>query len=87
MAETINVELPRRGVGGELAEALAAHGFEADLVDEGETCALRVRYAADEHERLLGEVAHAIEGWLGDRMMPLVLERADGGCVLRPPAE
>ena len=87
MAESVQIELPRKGFGDELAKTLAARGFHAEVVDDDDRCALHVSYAVDEHERLLDEVAGAIEGWLGDQMMPLVLERADGHCVLRPPAE
>jgi hypothetical protein len=87
MSATVNVELPRRGFGEDLAATLARRGFHAELVEDGDRCALHVSYAADERDRLLGEVAHAIERWLGERMMPLVVERADGACIVRPPAD
>jgi hypothetical protein len=87
MAESVHVELPRKEFGEDLATTLAAHGFDAEVVDEEDRYALHVSYAADEKERLLEDVANVIESWLGDRMMPLVVERADGHCVLRPPAE
>jgi hypothetical protein len=87
MAESVHVELPRREFGDDLAKTLEAHGFDAEVVDADDRYELHVSYAADEKERLLGDVANVIETWLGDRMMPLVVERADGHCVLRPPAE
>ena len=57
------------------------------MIEDDDQCRLEVRYATDEQERLLGDVAHAIEGWLGEQELPLVVERADGGCVVRPPAD
>ena len=36
MAETIEIEVPRRGIGSDLTEALAAYGLRAEIVDEGE---------------------------------------------------
>lgn len=87
MAETIEIDVPRRGIGSDLSEALAAHGLHAEIVDEGERCALHVRFAADERERLVDGAIHAIEEFLSDRMLPLVVQRADGGAVVRPPAD
>lgn len=87
MAETVHVGLPRKEFGEDLARTLAAHGFDAEIVDGDDRYELQVSYAVDEQERLLGDVANVIESWLGDRMMPLVVERTDGHCVLRPPAE
>jgi hypothetical protein len=86
MGVSVQVALPRSELGDELATRLGEHGFEAEMREEGDECALDVRYALDESERLLGDVTSAIEAWLGDRMLPLVVERDDGGCVLRPPA-
>jgi hypothetical protein len=87
VAETIEIGVPRRGIGSDLSEALAAHGLHAEIVDEGERCALHVRFAADERERLVDGAIHAIEEFLSDRMLPLVVQRADGGAVVRPPAD
>jgi hypothetical protein len=87
VAETIQIDVPRRGIGSDLREALAAHGLHAEVVDEDERCALRVRFAADERERLVEGAIHAIESFLSDRMLPLVVQRADGGAVVRPPAD
>lgn len=89
MAETIQIDVPRRGIGSDLTEALAAHGLHADLVDreDGDGCALHVRFASAEHERLLDGAVHAIETYLSERLLPLVVQRADGGAVVRPPGD
>ena len=87
MTETIQVEVPRRGVGSDLTEALAAHGLEAVIVDDGEHCVLEVTFAADERERLVADAIHAIEAYLADRLLPLVVQRGNGGVIVRPPAD
>jgi hypothetical protein len=87
MATTIDVEVPRRGIGTDLTEALAARGLHAEIVDDGEGCKLHVSFVANEQARLLADAAHAIETFLSDRMLPLVVQRADGGFVVRPPAD
>jgi len=87
MAETIEIDVPRRGLGSDLTEALAAHGLRAEVVDGGDRCALHVQFASDERERLLADAVHAIEAYLSDRMLPLVVQRANGGAVVRPPAD
>lgn len=87
MAETIEIDVPRRGIGSDLTEALAAHGLDAEIVDSDDRCAIRVSFAADERERLLDGAIHAIESYLSDRMLPLVVQRADGGAVVRPPSD
>jgi hypothetical protein len=87
MAGSVHIELPRKGFGEDLARTLGEHGFHAEIVDGDDRCELHVSYALDEQERLLDDVASAIESWLSDRMMPLMVERADGHCILRPPAE
>jgi hypothetical protein len=87
MAATIEVHLPREGIREELTEALGERGLHAELFDDGEVCALHVSFVDAEEERLAVEVAHAIEAWLSARMLPLVVQRADGGCVVRPPAD
>ena len=76
MPETIQIEVPRRGIGSDLTEALAAHGLRAEIVEDGESCLLRVTLADDERERLLAGAIHAIESYLSDRMLPLVVQRA-----------
>jgi hypothetical protein len=40
VAETIEIDVPRRGIGSELTEALASHGLRAEIVDSDERCAL-----------------------------------------------
>ena len=87
MTETIEIDVPRRGIGSDLSEALAAHGLTAEVVDGGERCALRVRFATHERDRLLEGAIHAIEAYLSDRMLPLVVQRANGGAVVRPPGD
>jgi hypothetical protein len=87
VALTIDIDVPRRGIGSDLTEALAAHGLTAELVDTEEGCALHVRFAADERERLLDDTIRAIEAYCSDRILPLVVQRANGGVVLRPPAD
>jgi hypothetical protein len=91
VAETILVELARPGLRQELCDSLAAHGLRAEVVgerseDDGTAIELRVAFA-DAHERLLADTAHAIEDWLAARELPLVVERANGGCLLRPPGD
>jgi hypothetical protein len=87
MPEMIKVDVPRRGIGSDLTEALAAHGLHAEIVDGGDACELHVSWADDERERLVAGVIHAIEAYLSDRMLPLVVQRANGGAVVRPPAD
>ena len=87
VAETIEIDVPRRGIGSELTEALVSHGLLAEIVDSGERCALRVQFASDEHERLLEDAIRAIEAYCSDRMLPFVVQRANGGAVVRPPAD
>ena len=87
MTETIIVEVPRRGIGRDLTEALAGHGLRAEILDGEETCELRVAFVDDERERLIVGAVHAIEAYLSDRMLPLVVQRADGGAVVRPPSD
>jgi len=87
VAETIDIDVPRRGIGSELTEALAAHGLSAEVVDSEDRCSLRVRFAAEERERLIDGAIHAIEAYLSERMLPLVVQRANGGAIVRPPAD
>ena len=87
MTETIEIDVPRRGIGSDLTEALAAHGLHAEVVESDERCALHVRFATDERERLLDQAVHAIESYLSERMLPLVVQRADGSAVVRPPGD
>lgn len=87
MTETITVEVPRRGIGSDLTEALAAHGLQAEVVDRDEACELRIAFAEDERERLVAGAIHAIEAYLSNRMLPLVVQRANGGAVVRPPSD
>ena len=87
MTETIQIEVPRRGVASDLPEALAAHGLDAEIVEDGDCCILRVAFTDDEHERLVAGAVHAIEAYLSDRMLPLVVQRGDGGVIVRPPSD
>ncbi len=87
MTKTIEIDIPRRGLGSDLTEALAAHGLVAEVVDSEERCALRVRFAAGEHERLVDQAVHAIEAYLSERLLPLVVQRVDGSAVVRPPGD
>jgi hypothetical protein len=87
MAETITIDVPRRGIGSDLTEALAAYGLHAEIIDGEEACELRVSWADDERERLIAGAVHAIEAYLSERMLPLVVQRANGGAVVRPPAD
>ena len=87
MTETIHIDVPRRGIGSDLTEALAAYGLHAVVIDEEDACALHVTFATDERERLVDQAVHAIEAYLSDRRIPLVVQRSDGGAVVRPPGD
>jgi hypothetical protein len=87
MTETIDIHVPRAGIGDELREALGERGMNAELVDDGDICALRVSYATTAEDRLATDAVHAIESWLADRGLPLVVQRANGGAVVRPPGD
>jgi hypothetical protein len=87
VAETIEIDVPRRGIGSELTEALSSYGLQAEIVDSGERCALHVRFALDERQRLLDDAIHAIEAYFAERMLPLIVQRANGSAVVRPPAD
>ncbi len=87
MSETITVDVPRMSVGNDLTNALASHGLHAELVETEHECALRVRFADDEHERLREAATHAIEAFLAEQSLPLVVQRSDGGAVVRPPGD
>ena len=84
---TIRVEFPCAIDTPALREALEAQGLATQVVGEDDVCGLEVGYSVDERDRLFSDVAHAVEGWLAERGMPLVPMRGvDGDCVLRPPA-
>jgi hypothetical protein len=87
VAETIEIDVPRRGIGSDLTEALAAYGLTAEVIESDERCALHVQFASDERERLIDDAIHAIEAYLSERLLPLVVQRANGGAVVRPPAD
>ena len=87
MPESIEIEVPRRGIGSDLTEELAAHGLRAEIVEDGDAVSLRVSFADDEHERLIVRATHAIEAYLSDRMLPLVVQRGNDGVVVRPPSD
>jgi len=87
MSETITVDLPRLSLGNELTDALSARGLHAERVDAEDEFALHVRFADDERERLIDVATHAIETYLADQLLPLVVQRAESGCVVRPPGD
>jgi hypothetical protein len=87
VAETIEIDVPRRGIGSELTEALALRGLTAEIVDSDERCALLVRFADDERERLIDDAISAIEAYSSDRLLPFVVQRGNGGAVVRPPSD
>jgi hypothetical protein len=87
MPESIRIDIPRRGVGSDLTEALAAHGLYVEIHDTDDACELRVTWTDDERERLLAGAIHAVEAYLADRQLPLVVQRADDGAVVRPPGD
>jgi len=87
MTKSIQVQVPRRGIGSDLTEALAAHGLDARIAEDGESCVLDVTFADDERERLVAGAVRAIEAYLAERMLPLVVQRGDGGIIVRPPAD
>jgi len=87
VAESIEIDVPRRGIGSDLTEALASRGLTAEIVDSEERCALLVRFASDERERLLDDAINAIEAYCSDRMLPFVVQRGNGGAIVRPPAD
>ena len=87
MGESIQIDVPRRGIGSDLTEALAQHGLHAEIVEGEDECILNVSFADDEKHRLLEGAIHAIETYLSERMLPLVVQRADGGAVVRPPSD
>jgi hypothetical protein len=87
VAETIEIDVPRRGIGSDLTEALASYGLSARVVESDDGCALHVQFAGDERERLLDDAVRAIEAYCSDRMLPFVVQRANGGAVVRPPAD
>jgi hypothetical protein len=82
--ESIEVQVPSASVGDELTRELGERGLRAELDEGGEV--LRVSFA-DGHERLLVDVTHTIESWLAASELPLVVQRANGGCVVRPPGD
>jgi hypothetical protein len=88
MTETIDIEVPRRGIGSDLTEALGAHGLTAEIVETDDTYSLRVSFTDNERERLIVESTHAIETYLAERMLPLVVVRGNGDCIIvRPLAD
>ena len=42
MSKSIQVEVPRRGIGSDLTEALAEHGLDAAIREDGEGCVLSI---------------------------------------------
>jgi hypothetical protein len=87
MTETIDIEVPRRGIGSDLTEALGERGLTAEIVETDGRCSLRVSFADDERERLIVESTRVIETYLGERMLPLLVQRGNGGCIVRSIAD
>jgi hypothetical protein len=87
MGEAIRVEVPRRGIGSDLTEVFARHGLSAELVEDGDDVSLRVSFVAGEHDRLVAEAIRAIEGYLAEKLIPLVVQPANGGVVVRPASD
>jgi hypothetical protein len=87
VAETIEIDVPRRGIGSELTEALASNGLTAEVIESEDRCALQVQFATDERERLIDDAIRAIEAYCSERMLPFVVQRGNGGAVVRPPAD
>jgi len=87
MTETIEIEVPRRGIGSDLTEALGGYGLAAELVETDDGCTLRVRFAEDDGDRLLTQSIRAVEQYLSERTLPLVVQRGNGGCIVRPPGD
>ena len=85
-ATTVEVHVPRASIGDELSARLIALGLRARLVQDDDRCALEVSFA-DVRERLLADVTHAVETFLAELELPLVVQRANGGCVVRPPGD
>ena len=75
------VELTRESDGPQLVAALAGRGLKGELVDDHDHVTVQVQ-DCDE-----GELAHAIEDWLGERQLPFVPVRIDD-CTyaVAPPA-
>jgi hypothetical protein len=46
-----------------------------------------VSFADDERERLVAGAVHAIEAYLSEHMLPLVVQRGNGGVIVRPPSD
>jgi hypothetical protein len=87
MVETIHIEVPGRDIGVGLTEAFAEQGLRAEVVEDGAAWGLHVSFTDGERERLLVDATHAIETYLSTHMLPLIVQRAGGGCVVRPPAD
>ena len=87
MAETIHIEVPQRGLGADLTEALAAHGLRAEIVESDDACTLHVSFTEDERERLIVRATRAVEAYLSERTLPFIVQRGNGGCIVRPPGD
>ena len=87
MAETIEIDVPRRGIGSDLTEALAARGLNAEIVDSDERCAFTCGSPPTSASGCSTTRSSAIEAYCSDRMLPFVVQRANGGAVVRPPAD
>ena len=88
MPETIEIDVPRRGIGSDLTEALAA--LRPPGRDRRRGRRVQVASSAvadDERERLVAGATHAIEAYLADRGLPLIVQRANGGASCRPPSD
>ena len=75
---SVDVEVSRSCDAIDLARALAAQGFEANVQETG-----HVEVAADD----LTAIEHALDGWVAEKGLPFVPHLADDGrVVLTPPA-
>jgi ribosomal protein S12 methylthiotransferase accessory factor YcaO len=86
MADAISVDLPREGDREHLLQALREHGFDARARDGEDRIGVEVVCAEDDSERSCDALVHELEGWLAERRLPFVPEKADGAVYVRPPA-
>ena len=75
---TVDVEVSRSCDATDLARALAAQGFEANVQETG-----HVEVVGDD----LTQLEHALDAWVAEKGLPFVPHFADDGrVVLTPPA-
>ena len=64
MATRIEIKVADAAEGGSVVECLWRRGIPASLLERAGSWAVEVRSAREEQERLLGDVAAALEPWL-----------------------